>query len=309
VLCRTRQVGNHCLGRLPVGAGQASGGAVGEPHGALVVDHHHRVGEPIEDRRQLVAIGGQDAEALAERRPHRVEGPGQITDLVTTARLERNPESPRGHLLGALRQALDPVGDQRRDEEPGQDPDRDGDRERPQAVVAQLRDRVVERGRARVAAEKRAAGTAQGEDRRGDHGHPTGQVGDVAPPAQGEVDHPTAVLHPAQPGAGGLRPDERPASIEEPGLEAAIGGVLDHLGGRARGASQVIREPNRPPHGDLRRALGDHSLAGVGDEQVDRGGRDHPDARKGGAEPDPHADTRSRRTVAPGLPDPACRGH
>ena len=102
---------------------QLDGGAIGEAHGALVVDHHHSIGEAVEDRLELVAIGGEHAEALLQRGPHRLQSAGQVTDLVRPRDRERRVEGARCHLAGSLRQPRDPMGDRDRDQEAGEDAD------------------------------------------------------------------------------------------------------------------------------------------------------------------------------------------
>ena len=64
---------------------QVGGGAVGEADRAVEVDDHDRVGEAVEDRLELVAVGGEDAEALLQRGAHRLQGAGEVADLVEAA--------------------------------------------------------------------------------------------------------------------------------------------------------------------------------------------------------------------------------
>ena len=111
------------LRRLAAGVEQARGGAVGEADRAFEVDHHDRVGEAVEDRRQLVAVGGEDAEALLQRGPHRVEGAGEVADLVRAGDVERGVEGAARHLAGGAGEADDAVGDRDRDQEAGEDAD------------------------------------------------------------------------------------------------------------------------------------------------------------------------------------------
>ena len=91
------------------GSSEAAGGAVGEANRTFVVDDHDHVGEPIEDRRQLVAVGRHHAEALFQRGAHRVEGAGQVADLVRAGDGERRVEGAAGHLAGGAGEADHPV--------------------------------------------------------------------------------------------------------------------------------------------------------------------------------------------------------
>ncbi len=56
------------LDRAAVGGDQVVGRGVGEPHLAVGRDHHHRVRERLEDRREPVALLAQGAERLASGR-------------------------------------------------------------------------------------------------------------------------------------------------------------------------------------------------------------------------------------------------
>src|SRR5260221_246881 len=123
-LRRPVELRQHHAWRLAGGGEQARGGAVGEANRAFEVDHHHRVGEAVEDSRQLVAVGGEDAEALLQRSAHRVEGAGEVADLVGAVDAERGVEGAARHLRRGAGQVHDAVGDRDRDQEAGEDADR-----------------------------------------------------------------------------------------------------------------------------------------------------------------------------------------
>src|SRR5680860_228881 len=89
------------LGGMAERVEQLRGGAVGEAQAAVLVDHDHGVGEAVEDRFQLVAVGGEHPEALLQRGAHRFERPGEVADLVAAADLEVGVEGARGELAGA----------------------------------------------------------------------------------------------------------------------------------------------------------------------------------------------------------------
>ena len=120
------QVSPHRLRWVAVVVEQLAGGAVGEAQGTVVVDDDDGVGEAVEDRFQLVAVGGEDAEALLQRGAHRVQRAGEVADLVAAAALQRRVEGAGGHLAGGAREAGDAVGDADRDQEA--DEDAEGDR-------------------------------------------------------------------------------------------------------------------------------------------------------------------------------------
>ena len=100
------QLRQHRLGRQAGRVEQARGGAVGEAHRPVVVDDHDRVGEAVEDRRELVAVGGEHAEALLQRGAHRVQGAGEVADLVAAAETSSGAsKEPRRHLPGGAGEA------------------------------------------------------------------------------------------------------------------------------------------------------------------------------------------------------------
>ena len=125
-LGRAAQLGQHRLRRAPAFE-QLRGGAVGEAHRPLVVDDHHRVVEAVEDRLELVAVGGEHAEALLQRGAHRLQGAGEVADLVRPGDLERSVEAPRRHFARGLGEAQDSARDRGRDQEAGEDADQQGD--------------------------------------------------------------------------------------------------------------------------------------------------------------------------------------
>jgi hypothetical protein len=140
------QMGNHRRRRPPILAGQRCRRRIGEADRAVVVDHQHRIGEAIEDRSQSVAVRREDLEAMAQGRPHLIQGPGQIGDLVGAGSVDRRVQRPSGHLLGAARQPLDPVGDRGGHQEA----DQDGDQE----TNGELGGPIGHRGLARIAAQQ-----------------------------------------------------------------------------------------------------------------------------------------------------------
>ena len=132
------QLRQHRLRRLPGGVEQAAGGAVGEADRAFVVDDHHHVGKAVEDRRQLVAIGGQHPEALLQRGAHRLEGAGEVTDLVGAGGGQRSVEGAARHLAGGAGQADDAVGDRDRDHQAGEDAEGDRGDQRLRLVAEEV---------------------------------------------------------------------------------------------------------------------------------------------------------------------------
>ena len=130
---RRRSHGTSGADRLAVGADQVPRGGVGEAHLAVGLDHHDRVGERLEDRREPVALLAQGAERLAQGAAHRLQRPAEVGDLVAPAgALERLVELALADPRGALGEPLDPRGDRARDQERDQDRDRDA---RPPSAV------------------------------------------------------------------------------------------------------------------------------------------------------------------------------
>ncbi len=119
------QVREQGLGGASSGVEELGGCAVGEADRAAVVDNHHRVGETIEDRRKLVAVSGKDAEALFEGGAHRLQGTGEVADLIRPGDLEGSVERSGRHLTGGLGKAGDAVGDGHCNEEAGEDAEQD----------------------------------------------------------------------------------------------------------------------------------------------------------------------------------------
>ncbi len=117
---------------------QVGGGAVGEAHRPFVVDNHHRVGEAVEDRLELVAVGGEHAEALLQRGAHRVEGASEFADLIAGADPQRRVEGARGHFVGGLGEPRDAVGDRDRDQEAGEHADQHGNDQRLLVVAEEI---------------------------------------------------------------------------------------------------------------------------------------------------------------------------
>ena len=109
----------------PAGSSRSAAALFEKRTGPVEVDDHDRVGEAVEDRLELVAVGGQHPEALLQRGAHRLQGPGELADLVEAAALERRVEGPGRHLLGGLGEALDPLGDRGGDQEADQDAEAD----------------------------------------------------------------------------------------------------------------------------------------------------------------------------------------
>src|SRR5204863_5331366 len=81
--------------------------------------------EAIEDRFQLVAVGGENTEALLQRGAHRVQGTGEVTDLVAAAYLEVGVEGPSRKFSGSTGETPDAEGDAYRDQEAGENPQGD----------------------------------------------------------------------------------------------------------------------------------------------------------------------------------------
>ena len=120
------QLRQHRLGRAAERSSSSAAALLEKRTGAVVVDDHHRVGEAVEDRLQLVAVGGEHAEALLQRGAHRVEGAGEVADLVAAADLEaarRRSPRPFRRRRWASRATRWEIAD--RDQEAGEDAERD----------------------------------------------------------------------------------------------------------------------------------------------------------------------------------------
>ena len=134
------------------------------------------------------------------------------------------------------------------------------------------------------------------EDRHRDHGLAVGLVLYVAPPLQRGGDRGVAVGDLAEGWPRIVGGDRSAAGVEEVGREAGRGRAGDDVGRDAAGGADLIGEVGRAADRQFGGAIGEHLLAGVGDEEVDDAGRDQAQGGERGAEPEPHADPRPRRS-------------
>ena len=124
----------------PAGSSRSAAALLEKRTGPVEVDDHDRVGEAVEDRLELVAVGGHHAEALLQRGAHRLQGAGELADLVEAAALQGRVEGAGRHFLRRVGEALDPLGDRGGDQEAGEDAEADRGEHRARLVAERVDD-------------------------------------------------------------------------------------------------------------------------------------------------------------------------